>query len=198
MPTKPASSLRRLALVALAAGALAAAAPRAHAAFVLTLAESGADVVITGAGSVNYSALTNSSAIDGALGRFGPSYAYVMIIGAGTAYQGITGPTSFGPGDIVNASSSTGSLIGVYGGGHYLYVPASYVAGTFTSGTETYANKSFASLGFTPGTYTYTWGSGATADSMTVTSVVPEPSTWAAVALGAGLLGVVTLRRRAV
>ena len=33
----------------------------------------------------------------------------------------------------------------------------------------TFNNATFASLGFTPGTYIYTWGKGGTADSLTIT-----------------------------
>ena len=70
------------------------------------------------------------------------------------------------------------------------------ISGTLLTDSTTFAGT-FASIGFTPGTYTYTWGTGATADSLTVTSVVPEPSTWTMLAFGGvGLLGLI-LRRRA-
>ncbi len=60
----------------------------------------------------------------------------------------------------------------------------------------TFNGATFATLGFTPGTYTSTWGTGANADALTVTSAVPEPSTWALRGLGVAGLGL-TLRRRA-
>jgi hypothetical protein len=46
--------------------------------------------------------------------------------------------------------------------------------------TDTYAGQTISSLGLTPGTYTWTWGTGAHADSLTVQigpAAIPEPST---------------------
>ena len=75
-------------------------------------------------------------------------------------------------------------------------MPTGYVSNSLLTDSDTFNNATFASLGFTSGTYTYTWGSGATADSLVVTSVVPEPSTWALLGLGLTGLGL-ALRRRA-
>lgn len=45
----------------------------------------------------------------------------------------------------------------------------------------------------TPGTYTYMWGSGTDADSLTLNVGVPEPET--AALFGTGLLGLLLIRR---
>jgi hypothetical protein len=63
-----------------------------------------------------------------------------------------------------------------------LFVPTGYVSGTALSATDTYSGQTFVSLGLTPGTYTWTWGTGANADSFKVqigpaATAVPEPST---------------------
>jgi hypothetical protein len=78
-------------------------------------------------------------------------------------------------------------------------LPSGYVSGTELSDQTTFSNQTFATLDVTPGTYTYTWGSGATADSLTLVagSPVPEPSTWAALLCSLGILGVVQRFRRA-
>jgi hypothetical protein len=60
----------------------------------------------------------------------------------------------------------------------------------------TWTSATLGSLGVTPGTYTYTWGSGATADSLTV-NAVPEPSTWEMLLSGVGLLLYFRSRRAA-
>jgi hypothetical protein len=56
-----------------------------------------------------------------------------------------------------------------------LFVPEGYVSGTALSDTATYDSQTFSSLGVTPGTYKWTWGSAATADSFTLDVVVPAP-----------------------
>jgi hypothetical protein len=67
------------------------------------------------------------------------------------------------------------------------------------SDSATWLNATISSLFLTPATYTYTWGAGATADSLTVqvgaaTSNVPEPATIAL--LAAALLALAAVRRR--
>ena len=88
--------------------------------------------------------------------------------------------------------------MGIAGNDRYLLVPPGYVSGSPLTTSSTYDGATFASLSFTPGIYTWTWGSGANADSLTITSaIVPEPSAWVLALGGAGLLGVVARQRRA-
>ena len=79
-------------------------------------------------------------------------------------------------------------------------VPFEYVPGDPLSGTSVYARATFASLGVTPGTYVWTWGSGANADSLTLqighAPAVSEPASMALLALGVAGLGVRRWRRR--
>jgi hypothetical protein len=63
---------------------------------------------------------------------------------------------------------------GVYAG-VYLDVPAGYVSGTFLSDSATYSGKTLASLGVTPGTYVWTWGTGAN-QNFTLQIPVPPPT----------------------
>jgi hypothetical protein len=58
-----------------------------------------------------------------------------------------------------------------------LLVPDGYVSGSALSGTAIWDAFTIASLGLTPGTYTYTWGTGAHTDNFTINiGAVPEPS----------------------
>jgi PEP-CTERM motif len=71
-------------------------------------------------------------------------------------------------------------------------VPSGYVSDTALSDTSTYDNASFSSLGATPGTYKWTWGSGANQNfTVVVGTVVPEPSTWAMMLIGFAGLGLI-------
>ena len=191
--------LHRLALAGAALLLLAAAPRNAHAEFTLTLSQVGGNVVVNGTGTINTTALTTASysytsaqiTSSHAILFAGPTNFVACSVDVG---GGLSGPTSFGSGSGV-ASSGTGSLVGIDGFDGAIWVPQGYTSGTLLTDSTTFAGT-FASIGFTPGTYSYTWGTGASADSLTVTSVVPEPSTW--VGLGVGVAGLgLTLRRRA-
>jgi len=47
-------------------------------------------------------------------------------------------------------------------------VPDGYTSNTRLTTSSTYTGATLASLGVTPGTYVWSWGSGATADSLTL------------------------------
>jgi hypothetical protein len=73
-------------------------------------------------------------------------------------YGFVNGP-AFGTGDIDNANSGSGDLVGALFG-YYIIVPNGYVSNSPLSDTATYDNATLASLGLTPGTYVWTWGDG--------------------------------------
>jgi hypothetical protein len=172
----------------------------AQAGVIIDITQVGPDVVTTVSGTINLTGLTHflsSSTVP----TITPADASVYLgpVGGGNydAYSGVIGPTSFGPGGEVVASSGSGDFFGkgfAVGGVSPIVVPQGYVSGTFLSATDTYANQTFSSLGLTPGTYTYTWSS----DSLTV-QIVPEPASIVQVGIG-GLMGLVYYawrRRRA-
>jgi hypothetical protein len=161
--------------------------PLAQAGYIVTLEQAGNNVVATGSGTIDTTGLSflqsasnpgiginpEGGAID--TGTGGPAVEYDV-------YTGFTGPTSFGSALNTVASSGSGDLVGIYGGGGYygptpqLDVPFPYVSGAPLSDTATYDNATFTSLGVTPGTYEWTWGSGADADSFTLQiGTVPAP-----------------------
>ena len=101
----------------------------------------------------------------------------------GAQYSGFTTtPSNFGPGaGGGGATSSSGDIFGVIWAGappYTLVVPVGYTTGTAISSTQTFVSQTFSSLGLTPGTYSYTWGSGANADSINVVvgGVAPTPT----------------------
>ena len=178
----------------------------AHAAYTMTISQVGADVVATGSGSINTTALSGPGAASTAalvwpgLVVDPEGYRGAIEIGATTnvvvdVYRSInmSGPTGLGTGPLVFASSGSGALVGAFGGlagdARVLYVPDGYVSGAaLGTSTSTWANTTIAALGLTPGTHVWSWGSGATADTLTI--VIEGSATPTAVpSLGMGALG---------
>ena len=137
--------------------------------FNVTISQVGNDVVWSGSGSFNLTALTSAGAngtsagyeSDQAIWAIGPGAPVDTYIGT------ITYPLTFGT-NAVPVTSASGSTFGILpgGSGRLLYVPSGYVSNTNISGTATYINTTIASAGLTPGTYTWSWGSGANASSL--------------------------------
>jgi hypothetical protein len=203
--------LASIASLALSMGA----ASQAEAAFLITLTQVGNDLSERSSGAFDLTDLK-------VFGRADPGYSSMVVpseaetfVGAGpsqarlTLYSGLRGPSSFGPGDAANASFGSGDdvfLLPVVGS-PILGVPAGYSSGDFLEGSATYVDASYASLGLIRGTYVYTWGAGAHADTLTVnvgsiSSVsggadpVPEASTWAMMLAGFTGLGALALRKK--
>lgn len=171
--------------VAVLVFAMAGLGENAHAGVVVNINQVGDDVVATGSGTMDLTDLSFSGTVSGPTG-IEPNQALISVgpaPGSGIAdfYSGssVTGPTSWGSGGTTYPSSGSGDLFGVDGHLDLIAVPLGYISGSSLSGTDTFANSTLASLGLTPGTYTYTWGTGAHADTFVVDinmASVPEPS----------------------
>ena len=143
-------------------------------ALIITILEVGGNIVVSGTGSVNLTALTSAGS-NAIIDRVDPNDASVTIVeGNGSyvvdQYSGFTGPTSFGSG---TGSLGTNAAINSNNFGFdtatgLIYVPSGYVSGTQLSGGTQYTSESYLSMGVTAGNYVWTWGSGANADSITV------------------------------
>jgi hypothetical protein len=173
----------------------------AQAGYVVDLTQVGSDVVASGSGAIDLSGLTFFSSFGGPSSLINPGEGIILTGPApilGDQYTGITGPTSFGGGSIAFAGSGSGDEVGIIF--RKLVVPVGY-SGAALSDTATYDSQTFSSLGATPGTYKWTWGTGANQSfTLVIGTVVPEPSTWAMMLLGfagLGFMGYQGARRRA-
>jgi hypothetical protein len=167
-----------------------------HAGIIITILQSGSDVVATGSGSIDLTGLTLegplpvSTGVSGseAIAAVGPASPPPGVVPNVTFYLGATGPTSFGTGTYTTPTSATGVAFGVEGATTEIGVPIGYISGTTISGTSTFSGETIGMLGLTPGTYTYTWDGGGTDHTLQVqigTAAVPEPSTAILAAFGA-------------
>lgn len=186
-------------MLCLAAAGVLAVSGAARAAYVYTVWEVpfSTTVRIDGEGSLNLTDLTFQG--NGFISSTGilPSTPHFVFGAAGMAsyYGSLSGPAQLGPSSFTSppADQSLGSLVGISGSA--LIVSSSYVSGSYLSNQTMYFNQTIAGLGLVPGSYVWTWGIGVNADSLTI-NVVPEPSTYALMALGAGAVLWAMRRRR--
>jgi hypothetical protein len=174
---------------------------KAEASVLINIFQTSGGVVVAGGGAIDLTGLQfDRSPIVGATGLLWPSTASVVT---GTdvdvdVYKTASGPTSFGSGGFAGGSNGSGDAFGIYQG--EVVVPLGYMSGSPLIGSATFAGQTFKSLGLTPGTYVYTWNSSPVPaafqdDSLTVNiAPIPEPATWAMMALGFMSLGVAGYR----
>jgi len=177
----------------------------ANASYIIDIVQSGANVDVTGSGSIDTAALLDVGSADFAADIHASSAEVFVAQGSFIFWStGESSNATFGPGGFFSASSSTGSIGGVEAGS-LVILPEDYVSGTTISGSSVYDNTTLAALGLTAGTYVTTWGSGATADSATVqigpaSTPIPEPPSAALMLVPALALiaGCQSLRKKAV
>jgi hypothetical protein len=184
--------------------ALAAIPGRVDAAIVIDISDIGSDVVASTSGSAD---LTDLTAIDTALlfapGEVTPSKGSVTAGNPGQTlfFKGADGPESFGTGGKTEASVGNGDFVGVFAVNPFavspvILLPQKYASGSALKGSSVFEGQSLESLGLTVGEYTFTWGVGEHADSLTIkVGDVPEPSTWAMLLLGFAGLGFAGYRK---
>ena len=176
--------------------------PNAKGAVTIAAVEAGGNVVFSGSGTLNLSDLYHYIG-GGSVPGINPATESVPVLVLGASGNNvdeyglgnISFPAPFGTGGHIPASIGAGDVFGTTvsleePGQAVIWVPSGYVSGSWLSGSITFTGETFATLGLIPGVYTWSWGYGENADSMTL--VIPEPS----IGLLA-LLGLVsTMRRR--
>lgn len=182
MPRFPIPQLKAAPL-SLAAGLalLLASPPPPTQALTVTMLEVGNDVVMSGSGSLNLTAL-NGPIADFSPGPFVYPSASSFLLGSLSGLLGslsgidvyfgdITFPTEFGPGSGVLGDGSGepfGPVQFVFGFGQEIWVPAGYQSGAPLNASAIFQGETLESLGVNPGMYTWTWGFGADADDLTL------------------------------
>jgi len=172
----------------------------ANASVIMTLEQVGPNVVATGNGTVDTTDLTLFLRNSPTRPFIEPAFAILFQCATCVAdvYDGLLGPDNFGPGKSTDASTSTGDMLGLLGINGIIFVPLGYMSGTQLSSTGTWDNTTLADLGVTPGSYAWTWGSGAHADSLKLFAgvPVPEPAPALLLTLGSAGTGLLATRRQ--
>lgn len=146
-----------------------------HAELIIDFDQAGDDVVATATGSINLAELLGASTPPLQRANVFPSAPLGSTVTLGPASSGrvdaygiISGPRLFGSGGRIDATAGVGDFVGVLAGDDLVFVPEGYVSGDPISSSSTWSGHTISSLGLFPGTYAWTWGSGATADSITL------------------------------
>jgi hypothetical protein len=174
--------------------------------YIIHITQAGPNVVAAGSGTLNLAAVQELGG-SGQEPVLNPSIAAIFVgpTVIEQEYINISGPSTFGSGGFTFADSSAGQSAGIAGNEGFGYpgfeVPLGYVSGSSLAGSATFDNTTLKGLGLTLGTYTWTWGSGPTADSFEVVigapAVAPEPSSLILVGTAIGVVGFPSwLRRR--
>lgn len=160
--------------------------------FIINMTEVGNDVVAIGSGTLNIIELSKIEGT-GIVEPYLSPHTPAINIGAPSLietdldiYRGVNrGPLDFG---------AYGSSVASFGTGDFfsfdsfdIQLIKGYTSGSMLSSTATWSNDSFVTLGLTPGSYTWSWGSGSNADfiQLNIITAVPEPSAAILVGLSA-------------
>jgi hypothetical protein len=147
--------------------------PSAQAVYFVTLEQIGPNIVATGHGSLDLTALVNPTTTSPIAAQIFPNACQpvcssIVVVGPSipgepaTSYFGLAG-SALGTGLFASfADSGTGPLVGFNAATGVLLVPVGYVSGTpLGTSTAIWNNTTFADLGLDPGrTDYYSWGNG--------------------------------------
>jgi hypothetical protein len=160
----------------------------AHAIVHLRVQQVGPSVVISGSGSANTTALTPAGSDGSWTNLLSDAQAYAgpgaFSDGNVSLWGGLLGPLVVGndPSVFEIPASGSGDLFGILANDgtniSLLVLPDGYLSGSSLSGSSIFSGANLSQLGLLPGQIsTWSWGSGATADSLRLEVLAPEPTT---------------------
>jgi hypothetical protein len=142
----------------------------------MRLFQSGSNVIMSGTGEFNTSALTIGGGTTSTSFIFPNIATFTSGIATSTSTQPYTGistyPSNFGSGTVLAANSGSGDKVGIVYAGPtdvQLIVPGGYVSFTTLTTETTYTGRTLSSLGCTVGTYIWTWGTGPNVGNLILT-----------------------------
>lgn len=156
----------------------------AQAGYVLTLQQVGPNVVASGSGPLDLTGLKfqfNTGLFPGltpSLPAAGTGPTPATLTDAYEQAAPFAGPTNFGSGTGTGPNSGSGDPVGIFTpnfGSGFLLVPVGYVSNDPLSDRMRFNNATFSSLGVTPGTYEWSWGTGANQNFTLQTSTAAVP-----------------------
>ena len=147
--------------------------------FVFDVRQVGADVSVTGSGSMDLDGLIfGFNGVDGS--RIIPSLPLVVVGPTGSNSIDVffadtfDSPFDFGIGDEIVADFGMGDLFGVDFSG--IGLPPGYISNSILFGSSVYNDQTFDTLGITPGTYVWTFETNNITNTITLNAnVIPEP-----------------------
>lgn len=158
-----------------------------YADYILTFTESSAGVTATGVGSLNINQPGWSVGCSGSGWPCSSSPVFdnsFLVTGAGGNMEEI----QYNSGNVTLsgvywsnypytlAFSGGGGSVGIWSANNRIFVPAGYIGGSPLSSSSFYSGTTISQMGLIPGTYTYSWGSGGTADSFVIVISSPAPT----------------------
>ena len=176
----------------------------AQAGYIVTLKQVGSNVVANGGGAINLAGLSHSGSAGGSQPYIKAEEGTIVTGPKGVpfdVYSAKAGPHRLGSGATVFADTGSGDPVGINSFSDEFLVPQGYVSNNVLSSSATWNNKTFASLGLTPGTYKWTWGTGANENFTVIIPGLAWSWSWlpwfiGVVLLGSGLLLLAARRRK--
>lgn len=181
----------------LGVAAVAATGSAAHASLIITIQQSGSNVVASGTGTLTTAGLSSNFNGSGTNAQINSGTAAIGV-GAATIYNSysltVTGSSNYGSATNQSFSGTgTGVPVAIFPAFGVLQVSSTYVSGTTLTDTATWTGQTLAGMNLAPGSYSETYKQGSITDSISINILpVPEPAAFGVITTA----GLVALNRR--